>query len=121
MEKRVRMLGRRARPTVVWIAAVACAAGLFAVDAGLGGGAALAAARAPELPRKKRTGLFNWPRVRSSPSTPDSRPEDENGRFITKSRICRTVGGRQVCYDVYRVRSRRGRSYMIEREDLWRR
>jgi len=102
-------------------------AALFAVTAGLPPAVATlsaeahAAARAPELPRKKRSGLFRWPRVKASPSKPESRPEDEKGRFITKSRVCRTVNGRRVCFDVYRVRSKRGRSYMIEREDLWRR
>lgn len=103
--------------------AVAAMAFLAAGDHGNSGviGEASAAARAPELPKKKRSGLFKWPRVRSAPSRPESRPEDDKGRFMTKRRICRTVSGRRVCYDTYRIRSKRGRSFMIEREDIWRR
>ena len=82
---------------------------------------AVAAARAPALPKKKRTSLFSWPRVKAAPSKPETRPEDDKGRFMTKRRICRTVSGRRVCFDVYRIKSKHGRSYMIEREDLWRR
>ena len=82
---------------------------------------AVAAARAPTPPKKKRTSRSSWPRVKAAPSKPESRPEDDKGRFMTKERICRTVGGRQVCFNIYRVKSKYGRSFMMEREDIWRR
>lgn len=82
---------------------------------------AVAAGRAPTLPEKKRTSRSSWPRVKAAPSKPESRPEDDKGRFMTKERICRTVSGRQVCFDIYRVKSKYGRSFMMEREDIWRR
>jgi len=82
---------------------------------------AAAAARAPTQPQKKRTSRSSWPRVKAAPSKPESRPEDDKGRFMSKERICRTVAGRQVCFNIYRVKSKYGRSYMMEREDIWRR
>ena len=82
---------------------------------------AAAAARAPTPPKTKRKSRSSWPRVKAAPSKPETRPEDEKGRFMTKERICRTVAGRQVCFTVYRVKSKYGRSFMMEREDIWRR
>lgn len=109
--------------------ALAMGAGLFAgfVAVTVIGPAALtasqthAAARAPKLPERKRRSFFSRFRVKAAPSTPESRPEDDKGRFITKSRVCRTTGGRRVCFDKYTVRSKTGRTYMIEREDIWKR